>query len=235
MAIEFLNSAGETVTALDLVTEITVSASQKIGVAGSYGSQDALQSMKATIPPGLPHYAIRAIEDDLYTECQKAVNERLAGLKVQPASVPEEPRGDLEEYFGPSRYTEPPEEPPQTTSQTAPKPADATPTSNGGRILKFAPKAPDRQPGDRWETIVTHYKLKGSEELQLWKANSRFPEAIVYKHNPAWPAEWVEKMPTDGEKHEFSKTIVVRQTVSEKKNDKGFYYVDITAIEAQAA
>lgn len=230
--IQFVDANGETVTVMALVTTVTVSASCKRGASGSFGSDEAFQSMTASIPPELPDDTIRQLAQDLYDECRLQVEQRVVALTGVGQQAQQPPRSALDEAFGTVDERKAAREA-EKAQQTGGK-TDIAPAA-GGRVLTRAPKAEDRQMGDTWTSTVTHYKLT-ADKLELW-GNGKYPEASLYPNSPAWPAEtWTDRMVKDGSKQAFVKTVTVTQRVSDKKNDKGFYYVDVVLLAvAQAA
>ena len=138
----------------------------------------------------------------------------------KPALVPPPADNELDAHFGPREDA----------------PAQPEPAGQGGSLeLKSAPKAGDRQPGQWWVDEATHYEYSDyttrggddTERIVLYKEGLEFPIATLYGGSPAWPdTAWTSAMTKDGKRHEFAKPVYVVQKVGDKKNNKGFYYVD---------
>jgi hypothetical protein len=235
--ISFLDAEGNEVTALDLVTQITASAAVKRS-DGQYGSADAFQSFTATIPPKLPHNTIREIANDLYAECEMAVEARIGeklGAAVRPAT-----QSEADEWFGSNdqrkatREAEKfaPAAPAAAVPAPVSQPAAAVPAGGTAQAVKlqYPPKAGERKPGQWWQVECDQYALVG-EKLEFWRANAKYADASLIAKSPAWPATWIEHMSADGKKHPFKYPVIVTCAVSDNKNGQGNHYVDVTALE----
>lgn len=228
--IEYMNADGETVTVLDLVTHITTSASHKLGVQGSFGSNEAFQSMTIAIPYGLPHETIRGLASDLYTECRSAVDARIADLLTRAAPV----RSELDEAFG-TKEERAADREAQKAAPKAPAPSGDSGDPVQTVMLQFPPKAGDRKPGQCWVLECDQYLLAGNK-LEFWRSDSKgqYADAYISDSAPFWPTDWLPHMKNDGKKHEFAKPVLVTCSVSSKKSVKNNnYYVDVNGIEVK--
>lgn len=241
-AILYHDADGNPVTALDLVTSVTVSVGDKMSIKDERGNIQTIApmiSMTATIPPEQQSGEIAMeVARQLYAQ----VNGMVQGITRQKMGLPVNGNGHREE---PENAAEPPPAPPQSDSEPPEEPEIHQYRDQGmtpiipGQELQYPPKAKDRQPGQYWAEEAIKYKW---EEFISQAGNKK--ERIIVTSNPGqypnttsivpwgnrdkWPNEDIRSflsMVKDGSEHAFDHDVWLKFQVSNEKMDNGNYRV----------
>jgi hypothetical protein len=245
-AVLYQDASGNEVTALDLVSSVTVSVGDKMSIKDERGNIQTIApmiSMTATIPPEQQSGEMAMeVARQLYAQ----INSMIQGITRQKMGLPINGNGHHQE---PENAIETAPEPPQGDSEPPEEPETHEYRDQGmvpivpGEALQYPPKAKDRRPGQYWAEQAIKYKW---EEFISSAGNKK--ERIIVTSNPGqypnttsivpwgnrdkWPNEDIREvlgMVKDGSEHQFPRDVWLQFQVSNEKMDNGNYRVCVIA------
>lgn len=151
----YYDADGNEVTALSLVTKISVTCSINEKQTGqNYDSRGVFlsQSLEATVPPGLDDSTIRQLGDELYHECASAVAERLSDTKTQEST-------------------------PGHETISAPATGGNGQAKDWG-VVHYAPKVSELGWRDTYQVLVTQYKAY-THQIEFHRPDSKYPLFVL--------------------------------------------------------
>jgi hypothetical protein len=237
-AVLYQDASGNEVTALDLVSSVTVSVGDKMSIKDERGNIQTIApmiSMTATIPPEQQSGEMAMeVARQLYAQ----INSMVTGITRQKMGLPTNGSGHKEEPRPePERATAPPEPPaPEPEPMPSPEREEMPLPVPVGERFNFSPKAAERKPGDWWMCGLVSWNwhtatsAAGNEysRMTIKYQDGKYPKNldIVPFGDDVWPPKAMREhleMTNDGQDHNFPDGYTITFMVGPGKNKAGNY------------